>query len=175
MTGNVRADQPDGLWGRLQSAEGFSPPSGEGRQTYGRRTEVRRPVKLNANRFFGLDCHPLIRDHSAGHRRRQCIAGASVKPTPTARRPFRLQPERRTSGTRLKPAPPMLTGSPLNEWRGNGPAHVIGFRRDAREKAVPTERTQVSEDRRYLNSTSSTVTKRDDVDAASSRAAAESR
>src|ERR1035441_1669623 len=43
------------LWGRLQSAAGFSPPSGERRETCGRRTEVRRrlkpapPISKNAN------------------------------------------------------------------------------------------------------------------------------
>ena len=32
------------LWGRLQSAAGFSPPSGERRETCSRRTEVRGPL-----------------------------------------------------------------------------------------------------------------------------------
>ena len=42
---------PGELWGRLQSAAGFSPPSRERCETCGRRTEVRRRLKPNAARI----------------------------------------------------------------------------------------------------------------------------
>src|ERR1017187_1963786 len=52
---------PGELWGRLQSAAGFSPPSRERCETSGRRTEVRRRLKPNAARFSQTWDSALIR------------------------------------------------------------------------------------------------------------------
>jgi hypothetical protein len=66
---------------------------------------------------------------------------------------------------------PDLSGE-SHDWTDDRPAFLTSFRSETREKAVDTRRAKVNA-RRHLDSMSSTVNERNEVDAALSRAAVE--